>query len=72
MNRVVRDIAQLGSAPALGAGCRRFKSCYPDLFIGVVILCNLRRDFIIYINFQDFYENTDIEGLGGKHVRNIF
>ena len=26
----LRDIAQFGSAPALGAGCRRFKSCYPD------------------------------------------
>ena len=25
-----RDIAQFGSAPALGAGCRRFKSYYPD------------------------------------------
>ena len=24
------DIAQFGSAPALGAGGRRFKSCYPD------------------------------------------
>lgn len=27
-----RDVAQLGSAPALGAGCRRFKSCHPDTF----------------------------------------
>ena len=26
-----RDVAQFGSAPALGAGCRRFKSCHPDL-----------------------------------------
>ena len=26
----LRDVAQLGSAPALGAGCRRFKSCHPD------------------------------------------
>jgi hypothetical protein len=25
-----RDIAQLGRAPALGAGGRRFKSYYPD------------------------------------------
>ena len=23
-------MAQFGSAPALGAGCRRFKSCQPD------------------------------------------
>ena len=27
---MIRDIAQLGRAPALGAGCRRFKSYYPD------------------------------------------
>ena len=26
----LRDVAQLGSAPALGAGCRRFKSYHPD------------------------------------------
>ena len=25
-----RDVAQLGSARALGARCRRFKSCHPD------------------------------------------
>ena len=25
-----RDVAQFGSAPALGAGCRRFESCHPD------------------------------------------
>ena len=30
MLRQSRDVAQLGSAPALGAGCRRFKSCHPD------------------------------------------
>ena len=29
---ITRDIAQLGRAPALGAGCRRFKSYYPELF----------------------------------------
>ena len=26
-----RDIAQLGRAPALGAGGRRFKSYYPEI-----------------------------------------
>ncbi len=26
----LRDVAQLGSAPALGAGCHRFESCHPD------------------------------------------
>ena len=25
-------VAQFGSAPALGAGCRRFESCHPDQF----------------------------------------
>ena len=25
-----RGVAQFGSAPALGAGCRRFESCHPD------------------------------------------
>ena len=29
-NSFVRDIAQFGRAPALGAGCRRFKSYYPE------------------------------------------
>ncbi len=28
-----RGIAQPGSAPALGAGCRGFKSLYPDHFL---------------------------------------
>ena len=30
---LIRDIAQLGRAPALGAGCRRFKSYYPEIEI---------------------------------------
>ncbi len=29
---LLRGIAQSGSAPALGAGCRGFKSLYPDHF----------------------------------------
>ncbi len=32
-NLVLRDVAQPGSAPALGAGCRRFKSSRPDQFL---------------------------------------
>ena len=28
----IRGIAQPGRAPALGAGCRMFESCYPDQF----------------------------------------
>ena len=27
-----RDVAQFGSASALGAGCRRFESYHPDLY----------------------------------------
>ena len=29
-NEQFRGIAQSGSAPALGAGCREFESLYPD------------------------------------------
>ena len=32
---VCRDIAQSGSAPALGAGCREFESLYPDHFLEI-------------------------------------
>ena len=31
--RIDRGIAQSGSAPALGAGCREFESLYPDQII---------------------------------------
>ena len=30
LSALFRDVAQSGSAPALGAGCRRFESCRPD------------------------------------------
>ena len=30
-----RGIAQSGSAPALGAGCREFESLYPDHFLNI-------------------------------------
>ena len=32
-----RDVAQFGSAPALGAGCRRFESCRPDHILAGVV-----------------------------------
>ena len=32
---LIRDIAQLGRAPALGAGGRRFKSYYPDRYLNL-------------------------------------
>ncbi len=32
-----RGIAQSGSAPALGAGCREFESLYPDHLLNVQV-----------------------------------
>ena len=32
-----RGIAQSGSAPALGAGCREFESLYPDQLLATVV-----------------------------------
>ena len=32
-----RGIAQSGSAPALGAGCREFESLYPDHFLDIQV-----------------------------------
>ena len=32
LQKKIRGIAQSGSAPALGAGCREFESLYPDHF----------------------------------------
>ncbi len=32
-----RGVAQSGSAPALGAGGRRFESCHPDFGIAVLV-----------------------------------
>ncbi len=39
--RECRGIAQSGSAPALGAGCREFESLYPDHFSAVNSLLQL-------------------------------
>jgi len=38
---IFRGVAQSGSAPALGAGCRRFESSHPDQFwrLGRVVYC---------------------------------
>ena len=44
-NRCVRDVAQFGSAPALGAGCRRFESCRPDHCLPRSEACCLRLFF---------------------------
>ena len=32
---LTREVAQLGSAPGLGPGGRRFESCLPDHFMGL-------------------------------------
>ena len=37
-----RGIAQSGSAPALGAGCREFKSLYPDHLIFLCTMTHFR------------------------------
>ncbi len=47
-----RDVAQLGSAPALGAGCRRFKSCHPDLKITTVkfdVILEITLNYYLYL-----------------------
>ena len=41
----IRGIAQSGSAPALGAGCRGFKSLYPDHFDAPVAHLDRASDF---------------------------
>jgi hypothetical protein len=45
-----RDIAQLGRAPALGAGCRRFKSYYPETLVTINLLK--------MVNLFKFYERS--------------
>ena len=49
-----RDIAQFGRVPALGAGCRRFKSYYPDrktILISQRMLSIYRKEFVrLFIN----------------------
>ena len=44
----LRDVAQLGSAPRLGRGGRRFKSCHPDFscFITPASQVLTYRDFL--------------------------
>ena len=44
---LIRDIAQLGRAPALGAGCRRFKSYYPEMNLN----SNYSESSLIIFNF---------------------
>ena len=37
----LREIAQFGRAPALGAGGRRFKSCFPDWISNTFLLIHI-------------------------------
>ena len=48
-NTEYRGVAQSGSAPALGAGCRRFKSSRPDVDLHISI------DFSVFFNFHTSY-----------------
>ena len=41
--RLTRGIAQPGSAPALGAGCREFESLYPDQYSNCAPVAHLDR-----------------------------
>ncbi len=50
--RPARGIAQSGSAPALGAGCRGFKSLYPDSEARKRDDASLRGDFLFEFDFQ--------------------
>ena len=43
-----RDVAQSGSAPALGAGGPRFESWYPDIHYQGVTLRNVTPYFLVY------------------------
>ena len=51
--KIVREVAQAGSAPGLGPGGRRFESCLPDKehqAIGALFLC--LRQFLKLFNDQ--------------------
>ena len=59
-------MAQFGRAPALGAGCRRFKSCHPDHYIlkGCIIMTDLmrkkRKEFQVVNTMRISYSLNDI------------
>jgi hypothetical protein len=46
MANTIRGIAQSGSAPALGAGCREFESLYPDHMLVASLLIHHRSFFV--------------------------
>ena len=65
---VKRGIAQSGSAPALGAGCREFESLYPDQ-----ILAGLRKQAgqsgkkmrsAMFLSLGKFQGNCKLSGSG--------
>ena len=43
-----REVAQLGRAPGLGPGGRRFESCLPDFFIAL-------KDFHEFTSWKSFF-----------------
>ena len=50
-----RGVAQLGSAPALGAGGRRFKSCRPDhLPDSLGVFCRYKNNLAVWSHYACF------------------
>ena len=59
-----RGVAQSGSAPALGAGCRGFKSLCPDQFGGTV-----RRSLCtgpLAIDLDEQHNHLVVAGVSGR------
>ena len=48
-----RGVAQSGSAPALGAGGRRFESCHPDKKIKALIFRLFLRESMLFYMLQE-------------------
>ena len=54
-----RGVAQLGSAPALGAGGRRFKSCRPDhIPHSSDIFCGYKHKLAVWPHYACFWQGT--------------
>ena len=60
---VCRGLAQSGSAPALGAGCRGFKSLHPDHLIGYFLTLSL--------NFMKSFQKLVIGSIHDRMSKNL-